>query len=87
MGRARYAACPGFPQRGKVRAVYSHDVVMYADLKSATIEIWEHLELLEQLTRREIKLRYKQAAMGFAWAVFMPCLIVVSGLIIRYAMS
>ncbi|MEO8880875.1 MAG: ABC transporter permease [Gemmatimonadaceae bacterium] len=60
---------------------------MYADLKSATIEIWEHRELLEQLTRRDIKLRYKQAAMGFAWAVFMPCLIVVSGLIIRYAMA
>ena len=49
-----------------MRAVYSHDVVIYADLKSATIEIWEHRELLEQLTRREIKLRYKQAAMGFA---------------------
>ncbi len=60
---------------------------MYADLKGATIEIWEHRELLEQLTRRDIKLRYKQAAMGFAWAVFMPCLIVVSGLIIRYAMA
>ncbi|HEY5022757.1 MAG TPA: ABC transporter permease [Gemmatimonadaceae bacterium] len=60
---------------------------MHADLKSATIEIWEHRELLEQLTRRDIKLRYKQAAMGFAWAVFMPCLIVASGLIIRYAMA
>ena len=55
---------------------YTHYVGMHADLKSATIEIWEHRELLEQLTRRDIKLRYKQAAMGFAWAVFMPCLIV-----------
>src|SRR6185437_14662130 len=60
---------------------------MIADLKSATIEVWEHRELLEQLTRRDIKLRYKQAAMGFAWAIFMPCLIVLSGLIIRYAMA
>lgn len=65
----------------------SHTVGMYADLKSATIEVWEHRELLEQLTKRDIKLRYKQAAMGFAWAVFMPCLIVLSGLIIRYAMA
>jgi lipopolysaccharide transport system permease protein len=60
---------------------------MLADLKSASIEVWQHRELLEQLTRRDIKLRYKQAAMGFAWAVFMPCLIVLSGLIIRYAMA
>jgi lipopolysaccharide transport system permease protein len=60
---------------------------MFADIKIATIEVWQHRELLEQLTRRDIKLRYKQAAMGFAWAVFMPCLIVLSGLIIRYAMA
>jgi lipopolysaccharide transport system permease protein len=60
---------------------------MFADLKSASIEVWEHRELLEQLTRRDIKLRYKQAAMGFLWAVFMPCLIVLSGLIVRYAMA
>lgn len=60
---------------------------MIADIKSATIEVWEHRELLEQLARRDIKLRYKQAAMGFAWAIFMPCLIVLSGLIIRFAMA
>jgi len=60
---------------------------MFADIKDATIEVWQHRELLEQLTRRDIKLRYKQAAMGFAWAVFMPCLIVLSGLIVRYAMA
>jgi lipopolysaccharide transport system permease protein len=60
---------------------------MLADLKGASIEVWPHRELLEQLTKRDIKLRYKQAAMGFAWAVFMPCLIVLSGLIIRYAMA
>jgi lipopolysaccharide transport system permease protein len=60
---------------------------MFADLKGATVEVWQHRELLEQLTRRDIKLRYKQAAMGFAWAVFMPCLIVLSGLVIRYAMA
>ncbi|MEP7065127.1 MAG: ABC transporter permease [Gemmatimonadota bacterium] len=60
---------------------------MLADLKGASVEVWQHRELLEQLTRRDIKLRYKQAAMGFAWAVFMPCLIVLSGLIIRFAMA
>ena len=60
---------------------------MFADIKDATIEVWQHRELLEQLTRRDIKLRYKQAVMGFAWAIFMPCLIVLSGLVIRYAMA
>jgi len=60
---------------------------MLADLKGASIEVWQHRELLEQLTKRDIKLRYKQAAMGFAWAIFMPCLIVLSGLIIRFAMA
>ena len=60
---------------------------MLADLKGASLEVWQHRELLEQLTRRDIKLRYKQAAMGFAWAIFMPCLLVLSGLIIRFAMA
>lgn len=60
---------------------------MLSDVKSTSVEVWEHRELLEQLTRRDITLRYKQAVMGFAWAVFMPCLIVLSGCIIRYAMA
>jgi lipopolysaccharide transport system permease protein len=60
---------------------------MLSDVKRTSVEVWEHRELLEQLTRRDITLRYKQAVMGFAWAVFMPCLIVLSGLIIRYAMA
>ena len=60
---------------------------MLADLKGASIEVWQHRELLEQLTKRDIKLRYKQAAMGFAWAIFMPCLIVLSGLVVRFAMA
>lgn len=29
-------------------------------------------ELLLQLTRRDLLLRYKQTAIGFAWAIFMP---------------
>lgn len=60
---------------------------MLAAIKESSIEVWDHRDLLEQLTLRDIKLRYKQAAMGFMWAVFMPCLIVLSGLIIRYAMA
>ena len=32
----------------------------------------EYRELLLQMTRRDLLLRYKQTVMGFGWAVFMP---------------
>lgn len=61
--------------------------VPFSNIREAISDVWEHRDLLEQLTLRDIKLRYKQAVMGLAWAVFMPILIVFSGLIIRFAMS
>lgn len=60
---------------------------MFHNIREAVVDVWEHRELLQQLTLRDIKLRYKQAVMGLAWAVFMPVLIVFSGLIIRFAMA
>jgi homopolymeric O-antigen transport system permease protein len=35
-------------------------------------EQYEYRELLYQMTRRDLLLRYKQTVMGFGWAVFMP---------------
>lgn len=35
-------------------------------------ELWRHRELLWLLTLREIKVRYKQTALGVAWAVVQP---------------
>ncbi len=32
----------------------------------------QYRELLVQMTKRDLLLRYKQTVMGFAWAVFMP---------------
>jgi ABC-type polysaccharide/polyol phosphate export permease len=32
----------------------------------------EYRELLYQMTMRDIRVRYKQAVMGFGWAIFMP---------------
>ena len=32
----------------------------------------EYRELLVQMTKRDLLLRYKQTVMGFGWAVFMP---------------
>jgi lipopolysaccharide transport system permease protein len=37
--------------------------------------------------RRDIRVRYKQTALGFAWAVLMPLLIVMAGATVRYAMA
>lgn len=40
-------------------------------------ELWRHRELLYFLTWRDIKVRYKQTALGAAWAVLQPFLTMV----------
>jgi len=40
-------------------------------------EVWEYRELLYFLTWRDIKIRYKQAALGVAWAILQPLLTMV----------
>ena len=35
-------------------------------------ELWEYRELLYFLTLREVKVRYKQTALGAAWAIIQP---------------
>lgn len=40
-------------------------------------ELWEYRELLYFLVWREIKVRYKQTALGVAWAVIQPFLTMV----------
>jgi lipopolysaccharide transport system permease protein len=37
-------------------------------------ELWEYRELLYFLAWRDIKIRYKQTALGAAWAVLQPLL-------------
>jgi lipopolysaccharide transport system permease protein len=48
-------------------------------------ELYKYRELLFMIAYRDIKVRYKQSIMGFLWAVLMPILIVMSGVIVRYA--
>ncbi len=48
-------------------------------------ELLKYRELLYMLTYRDIKVRYKQSVMGFLWAILMPVLIVLSGVVVRYA--
>ena len=37
-------------------------------------EQWQYRDLLYQMTARDLLVRYKQAVMGFGWAIFMPLL-------------
>jgi ABC-type polysaccharide/polyol phosphate export permease len=48
-------------------------------------ELFRYRELLYTLARRDVIVRYKQSIMGFMWAILMPVLIVLSGLVVRYA--
>lgn len=56
-------------------------------LREIALDMAHYRHLLYQLTVRDIKIKYKQAVMGFGWAVFMPILIVLSGIIVRFAMA
>ena len=47
-------------------------------------ELYRHRELLYTIAGRDIKVRYKQSVMGFLWAILMPTLIVLAGVIVRY---
>ncbi len=39
---------------------------------SAVREVWAFRELLVTLVERDLRVRYKQAALGLAWAVISP---------------
>jgi lipopolysaccharide transport system permease protein len=54
-------------------------------MKSNLRELYSYRELLLMIARRDLKVRYKQSIMGFLWAVLMPILIVMSGIVVRYA--
>lgn len=45
-----------------------------ADFSEMVKEQFDFWELLYQMTRRDLMLRYKQTIMGFGWAIFMPLL-------------
>lgn len=40
-------------------------------------EIWAYRELLYFLTWRDVKVRYKQTVLGFAWAILQPFLMMI----------
>ncbi len=67
---------------------YSEDrETIFSSIREIVLEIIQYRELLFQMTVRDIRIRYKQAVMGFAWAVLMPVLIVGAGLLIKMVMA
>lgn len=50
-------------------------------------EMYQYRDLLYMLTLRDIRIRYKQAIMGFVWAIFMPMIAVAAGILIKKAMA
>jgi ABC-type polysaccharide/polyol phosphate export permease len=50
----------------------SATAALAGDLKEIVREQYDFRELLYQMTRRDLLLRYKQTVMGFGWAIFMP---------------
>ena len=57
------------------------------DLREIAVDFGRSRDLLTQLTLRDIRVRYKQAALGFAWALVLPVTIVLAGLAVRVAIS
>ena len=88
-----YRVCPrSIRKRGKVMAVRTTDDKLVGapqELLHTHIEptrgwvglnlkdLWDYRELLYFLTWRDIKVRYKQTALGAAWAVLQPFLTMV----------
>jgi lipopolysaccharide transport system permease protein len=54
-------------------------------MKETLRELFKYRELLYMLAYRDIKVRYKQSIMGFLWAILMPVIIVMAGVVVRYA--
>ncbi len=50
-------------------------------------ELIVYRELLWQIVLRDVRIRYKQAVMGFGWALFMPMMVVAAGFLVKYAMA
>ncbi|HUF31549.1 MAG TPA: ABC transporter permease [Gemmatimonadaceae bacterium] len=57
------------------------------DLSELVRELIAHRELLFQLTRRDMRIRYKQALMGVGWAIIMPLVVILSGWVLRIAFT
>jgi lipopolysaccharide transport system permease protein len=56
-------------------------------MKEELRELYKYRELFYTIICRDIKVRYKQSVMGFLWAILMPTLILLAGVIVRYGFA
>ena len=61
----------------KVEAPLENIIEWSDSLAGHARELWRHRELLWLVTQREIKVRYKQSALGIVWAVLQPLSLMV----------
>jgi ABC-type polysaccharide/polyol phosphate export permease len=57
------------------------------DLREIVAELRQCRDLVQQLMLRDIRIRYKQAAFGFAWALLIPAAVVLAGMAVRVAFA
>jgi len=57
------------------------------DLREIVAEMRASGDIVKQLALRDIRIRYKQAAFGFAWALLIPAAVVLAGMAVRMAVS
>jgi ABC-2 type transport system permease protein len=50
----------------------SKNTRFFAGIASSYSDIWKHRDLLAQLTRREIRSKYKASALGIVWSLIKP---------------
>ena len=60
---------------------------LLGDLREIVAEMRHCGDLVRQLTLRDIRIRYKQAVFGFAWALLVPAAVVLAGMAVRAAMA
>jgi homopolymeric O-antigen transport system permease protein len=56
-------------------------------MKKELQELCDYRELLYMMIYRDIKVRYKQSVIGFLWAILMPTLIVLAGVVVRFGFA
>lgn len=57
------------------------------ELREIVADYGTHRDLLWQFVLRDLRVRYKQAVMGFLWVLIVPALLVGAGLVVRVAMQ
>jgi len=71
----------------RIEAPREESESVWKTLRTGIREVVEYRELLFQLTLRDVRIRYKQAVMGFGWALVMPVLVVGAGFLVKIAMA